>query len=370
MQIARFRQLASAFGLVAVVLGSGALAQEATQRTGEYLTPPGPAGERQQLEVILDPDAKSSQQKGRPVERLNVHFANQEELGYWVGLQLDPVPDVLRSQMQLAEDEGLIVTELFPDTPAVKVKFEKHDVIVQVDGKPVKDVDAFNKLVQETKGEKELAISLFRHGVHQVIKVTPAKRPGERTFALAVEPNDVQNDVLLQFVPKGIDPGHPMRVEFFNPGVVVGNEFALEFGDLPKNLSIAISKAGDAPAKISVSRDEQKWEVTDKELDKLPEDIREHVKRMLRPGRGAPRTTHVRPHIEFVRPGVVVPRAVPALPPVGVAPPAAVAPVPVAPGGDVDKRLEVMNQQLEQLQKALNALIEQQGKNAEPTPQQ
>jgi hypothetical protein len=53
---------------------------------------------------------------------------------------------------------------------------------------------------------------------------------------------------------------------------------------LPANMSVFISKEGDQPAKIVVKRGDQKWEVTEKELDKLPADVRPHVERML--GRG------------------------------------------------------------------------------------
>jgi hypothetical protein len=49
-------------------------------------------------------------------------------------------------------------------------------------------------------------------------------------------------------------------------------------------MSVVISKEGDQPAKIVVKRGDDKWELTEKELNKLPADIRPHVERML--GRG------------------------------------------------------------------------------------
>jgi hypothetical protein len=49
-------------------------------------------------------------------------------------------------------------------------------------------------------------------------------------------------------------------------------------------VSISISKAGDQPAKVVVQRGNDKWEVTEKELDKLPADIRPSVEQMLGQG--------------------------------------------------------------------------------------
>jgi hypothetical protein len=49
-------------------------------------------------------------------------------------------------------------------------------------------------------------------------------------------------------------------------------------------MSVVIRKEGDHPATITVKRGDEKWEVTEKELDKLPADVRPHVERML--GRG------------------------------------------------------------------------------------
>ena len=53
---------------------------------------------------------------------------------------------------------------------------------------------------------------------------------------------------------------------------------------LPGDMNINITKAGNEPAKIVVNRGNEKWEVTEKELDKLPADVRPYVEQML--GRG------------------------------------------------------------------------------------
>ena len=50
---------------------------------------------------------------------------------------------------------------------------------------------------------------------------------------------------------------------------------------LPADVSVLISKRGDQPAKITVERGQQKWEVSEKELDKLPADVRPFADQLL-----------------------------------------------------------------------------------------
>lgn len=372
MQLTRIRQFASALGLVAAVLGAGALAQQ--QPSDEPRSADVDAAVRHLEVLAVEDEAPPEEGKTRKVEKFNIRLAGPAD-GYWIGMQLDPASDALRSQLKIEGERGLVVTELFPDTPAVKSGFAKHDVIVKVDDQPATDVEAFNKIVQETKGEKELTVTVYRGGEPHTIKVTPAKRPGDQQFNIRVGAAPGQGDAedaLIPWMPQGIDLEHPMRVEFYNPGLVVGRSAEWKLGDLPKNLSISISKSGEQAAKIVVSKDGEKWEVTEKELEKLPPEIRGHVERSLRPGPWEARMTHVRPHIEFVRPGVAMPRPTPPSVP-GVAAPSPVVPpqaLPAPAAGNVDRRLEEVNDRLERLQKAVDALIEQRAKEADVKPQQ
>jgi hypothetical protein len=301
----------------------------------------------------------------RRAERVKVRLASPEERGYWLGLQFEPVSEALRSQLKLEANQGLVVTELYPDTPAVKAGLAKHDVVVKVDDTAASDINTINQAVQATKGEKEITLSVYRGGKLETIKVTPAKRPGEDAFALRLAHDPADGDVLMRWLPRGVDPEHSARIEFLNPGVMVDKGGSFKVQSLPKGLSISISKSGDEPAKISVAKGEEKWDVTEKELDKLPAEVREHVERMLRPGPWETRLAHVRPHVEFVPRGIVT-----VTPPQGepgkAVPPPVVAPLPPipAPGADVHRRLDEVNERLEQLQKALEALTKQQAEQA------
>ena len=82
---------------------------------------------------------------------------------------------------------------------------------------------------------------------------------------------------------------------FVQPGVVVPKELKERRIELftsppdglrlPKDTRITVTRQHEGPAKIIVEKDGQKWEVTEDEMDKLPEDVRPAVKGMLGGGR-------------------------------------------------------------------------------------
>src|SRR5437660_375866 len=53
--------------------------------------------------------------------------------------------------LEPAEDMGLIVRELAPNSPAAKAGIKKGDKIVQLEGKEVKDFDQFVRMLNEHK---------------------------------------------------------------------------------------------------------------------------------------------------------------------------------------------------------------------------
>lgn len=54
-------------------------------------------------------------------------------------------------------------------------------------------------------------------------------------------------------------------------------------GNLPDDLTVSMTKKGSEPARITVKKGEQSWEITEKELDKLPDDVRKQVESVIHP---------------------------------------------------------------------------------------
>ncbi len=108
--------------------------------------------------------------------RVNVN----QEPPYRIGVVLAEADDTLRAQVGLAAGEGLIVTEVFPDSPAAKAGIQAHDVLVILDGRRLSTVDAANAQIQEIK-EGEVELKLLRGGKDLLLKIAPQMESTEAT---------------------------------------------------------------------------------------------------------------------------------------------------------------------------------------------
>lgn len=247
---------------------------------------------------------------------------------YYIGVLAQPVDGTLRAQLKLPEGQGLVVAQVLPESPAAKAKLQQHDVLLRAGDKPLAAVTDLVSALEAGK-DKKLRLEVIREGKKIEVEVTPVKRPaGMKLPPMPAAPPGVDLNVWRQWMeqnPAGGPGRPPMRFRVFQPGAVLPPATPL-----PGNISIAVSKQGDQPAKIHVERGDEKWDVAENELDKLPRDIRPHVERML--GQGAAGRVQVLPLPQ----GRPVEQAKP------------------APG--VEKRLEEMNRQIQQLQKSVDEL--------------
>lgn len=79
---------------------------------------------------------------------------------YRIGLTLAEADETLRRQLRLAKEEGLVVTEVVPESPAAKAGLQPHDVLIKFDGKRLTTVDALNTQVQELKDQQAKVVFL------------------------------------------------------------------------------------------------------------------------------------------------------------------------------------------------------------------
>jgi membrane-associated protease RseP (regulator of RpoE activity) len=221
-----------------------------------------------------------------PSEQLQVPAVESEvKLSeYWLGVLCAPhFPDALRAHVELPEGQGLLVHEVVPDGPGAKAGVRPMDILVKVDGKAIGKVADLAAAVEAAK-DKELSIELLRKGKTETIKVTPVKRPADyQAKQYPAVPDQPELERIYRWferVHPGLGGRPPMRLRFFHPGVVLPEDAPMH-PPLPAGMSITIVKAGEEPTRITVKRGEESWEVTEKELDKLPQDIRAAVDRML-----------------------------------------------------------------------------------------
>lgn len=216
---------------------------------------------------------------------------------YWLGVvSQSPLPEPLRAHLRLPANQGLLVVEVAPHSPAAAAKLQRFDVLLKAGGRSLGKIDDLMDALDVTKGQK-MILEILREGQPRKIEVTPAKRPPEAR----PKPRDWAADLL----PGGADPwehlkewfekaqpggpGKALRFRVLRPGVLLPPGAPVP-GSMPGDMTIAITKQGNQPAKVVVTQGDKKWETTDDHLEKLPAEVRPHVERLLdRPAIGAGR---------------------------------------------------------------------------------
>jgi len=294
---------------------------------------PGGAGA-----VILDDAAADAAQLAPPQVELPKH---------WIGILLGPVSDELRAQIDLPADQGVLVRQVVPDSPAGEAGIEHFDIILTANDKPVVTGRDLMDLVRDAGASGgKLTLDVLRRGAHKKIELTPAARPAANDVGASGGP-DWGTGATMPGMPN-FGPGGPhlrMRVpnSAFPPG------FSLS--QMPSDLSVSIQKQNDGPAHITVKRGNDTWEIVGddpKSLEQLPDDVRPFVEQMLSGG-GSPL---------FQMPSLNRRRGVDAMPGMW------------GPSGfnhqALQQQMERMEQQLQQMRMQLEQDIQQQMQPAVP----
>jgi membrane-associated protease RseP (regulator of RpoE activity) len=228
--------------------------------------------------------ARVTAQDGENVPLDLVAVRADEASPYWIGVQLEPPTDILKEHLRL--EGGMVAVHVFEDSPAAKGGLKANDIILKTGDSYVKEPGDLLKSVGAAK-ENELTLVVIRGGKEQTIKVIPAKRPqeanpqtlqaAETEAKAAVQKLEAALNVYRRKTAEAVDV---VRVR---PGVLAGaSGTTLE---LPKDVSVTITKAGAGPAKIVVKKDGKEYEATEDKLSQLPEDVRKYV-HLVRSGGG------------------------------------------------------------------------------------
>jgi len=259
---------------------------------------------------------------------------------YFIGVECRPVPDALRVHLNLQEGEGLLVEQVLPGSPGARAGILRYDVLLGAGDQTLKTVADLVAAI-DSVGGKKLYLQVIRAGKSVAINVTPAKRPENMQMPAVPFTDPAEWDDMLRWLEKVRrgETGRPsMRFYFFQPGAILPPDAALP--PLPGDVTIVVTRQGGHPTKIHVTRGDQKWDVGEKDLDKLPEELRPHVEKML--GRGG-----VGPWFNRIPP-VSLPSGTPPANPT-------VAPTkPTSP--TYEKRLEEMERRLEDFRHSIEQL--------------
>ena len=104
----------------------------------------------------------------------------------WLGVGIQPLTPDMAESMSIEVGEGVLVSQIFEDTPAANAGVKAGDVILSFDGKAVADPNALQSAVAWIKPGTAVKVVVLRDGKRKTLSVKVAERPQTPGMAQAV----------------------------------------------------------------------------------------------------------------------------------------------------------------------------------------
>ena len=187
---------------------------------------------------------------------------------YWIGVHLAPIDDALKSHLGL--EDCLMIAHVVGESPADKAGLRQYDIILKYGDAKIGSLQDLVGAVDAGKAT-ERPVTVLRGGKETTLSITATERPDNiADLPLRGNPLNAIDDALRNADKR-------WRGRFLGPGFFLNRQVEA----LPNGVTIRIEKENDEPAKVTVKRGQDSWEVTEDSLDLLPEDLREPVKKHL-----------------------------------------------------------------------------------------
>ncbi len=97
----------------------------------------------------------------------------------YLGVYLQEISEDLKDALGLPSLDGILISEVMENTPADKAGIKSGDVVLEFDGKKVKDMQTFRLQVASTPVDKSVKMKIFRDGKEKTLTVKMGEFPEE-----------------------------------------------------------------------------------------------------------------------------------------------------------------------------------------------
>jgi serine protease Do len=130
----------------------------------------------------------------------------------WIGVQIQPVTAEIADSLSLKEARGALVAEPQAGSPAVKAGIRAGDVIVGVDGKPVRDARELARTIGAMSPGTTVNLAILRDGKQLSLSLTLGELPNQRQASVKPEQTEPKKGAEvprlgLTLVPASEHPG-------------------------------------------------------------------------------------------------------------------------------------------------------------------
>ena len=108
----------------------------------------------------------------------------------WIGVQIQPVTKDIADSLGLKKAEGALVAEPQANGPAAKAGIEAGDVIISVDGNPVRNARELSRMIGGMAPKASVKLVVLRKGAEKTITLTLGELPNQREASVTPSAED------------------------------------------------------------------------------------------------------------------------------------------------------------------------------------
>lgn len=159
----------------------------------------------------------------------------------WLGVMIQKVTPDLARAFNLKDEAGALVGDVTPGSPAEKSGIKAGDIIVEFNGKPIKEMNDLPRLVAAIPVGKSVEVKLLREGKPQSITVQVQEMDDKPMASSRTQTKEELGIVAQEFTP---ELARRVRMDF-EPGILVwqvregspAEEAGFQRGDLIKEVN-------------------------------------------------------------------------------------------------------------------------------------
>jgi serine protease Do len=164
----------------------------------------------------------------------------------WVGIGIQDLTPELKKHFKISEEEGVIINQIYKNSPAEKADLKTGDVIQEVDGKKVNDAQSLVKEILKKHIGQKIRLGIAREGNFINIDVATKEMPAKVSGIKEEDKEEEEAKSLLGLEVEGLTPEFARKYGIENePGVIImsvesgspAEEVGIKRGDIIKEIN-------------------------------------------------------------------------------------------------------------------------------------
>ncbi len=162
----------------------------------------------------------------------------------WLGVAIQNLTPEIADYYGFQEEAGVLVTEVFEDDPANQAGIRARDIIISVNGRPVKDIRELTRRIAGLSVGRKATVEVLRNGDRKSFDITIARREEEKILSrrdqdpqkeksLGIQVSEISPEIARRFSISEKDGVMVMDVESGSKAEAAG----LMAGDIAKEIN-------------------------------------------------------------------------------------------------------------------------------------